>query len=230
MRITLGIGGSVLISESGPNTEIVARAVRAVKNLQQEGHQIFIVVGGGATARKYMEMGKKLDLKGAQLDELGILVTRLNAKFFLFTMGESFDVEVPSTIESAIDLSLRGKTPVMGGTVPGHTTDAVAAMLANASGSELLVFITNVDGVYTADPKRYPGAKKIPKLTTRELVTRFARIRQRPGMNVIVDPIAAKLIDRYKIRTLILPASDLEKLHEIVRGAPHSGTTVEPVE
>jgi uridylate kinase len=118
----------------------------------------------------------------------------------------------------------------MGGTAPGQTTDAVAAALAHVSGSDLLIFITDVDGIYTADPKKDPSAQKIIRLTTKDLLRMFGRVRQSPGMNVILDSVAVKLISRYKLKTLVLPASDLERLPRILAGEPHSGTTVEPVE
>ena len=213
----------------GPNVEIVKKVATAVKDLKKVGHQVFIVVGGGATARKYIEKAWKLRFSKAELDELGIAATRLNAKLLSLALDEPVGVEVPKTVEAAAGMALEGRIPVMGGTVPGHTTDTVAVMLANVSASELLVFITDVDGIYTADPKKHPEAKKIPRLSTKELLKMFGRIKQEPGMKVVIDPVAVKLIDRYKIKTLVLPASELERLVQIVGGAEHSGTTVEPV-
>jgi len=213
-----------------PSIEVIKRVVDAVKELEKAGHQIFIVVGGGATARKYIDKAWKLRFSKSELDELGIAATRLNARLLSLALGEPVGVEVPKTIEAAAGIAYEGKIPVMGGTVSGHTTDTVAAMLANITTSDLLIFVTDVDGIYTADPKKDPNAKKIPRLSTKELTKMFGRIKQEPGINVVIDPMAVKLIDRYKIRTLVLPVSDLKRLVQIVGGAEHSGTTVEPVE
>lgn len=218
------------MAPKGIDVEAVKKVSKAVRELKKAGHQVFIVVGGGGIAREYIEKAWKLRFSRGKLDELGIAATRLNAKLLALALGEPIDAEVPKTVEGAVSASMEGRTPVMGGTVAGHTTDTVAAMLANTSGSELLVFITDVDGIYTSDPKRHPGAKKIPHLTTKELVKLLGRVKQEPGLRVVVDPVAAKLIDRYKLETLVLPASDLDRLAEIVIGARHSGTTVEPVE
>jgi len=119
--------------------------------------------------------------------------------------------------------------PVMGGTTPGHTTDAVAAMLAKASRSDLLIFFSDVDGIYTTDPKLDPKAKKIESMTTRELAKRFATVKAEPGMKTIIDPIAAKLVERSKFKTLVMGAHEIKRLPKILEGAGHSGTTVEPV-
>ena len=117
----------------------------------------------------------------------------------------------------------------MGGTTPGHTTDAVAAMLAKASRSDLLIFFSDVDGIYTTDPKLDSKAKKIESMTTRELAKRFATVKAEPGMKTIIDPIAAKLVERSKFKTLVMGAHEIKRLPKILEGAGHSGTTVEPV-
>jgi uridylate kinase len=229
MRITLSIGGSVLIDRGELNTRILREVANVVKELRHLGHQVYVVVGGGEVARKYIEAGRKLGLASNLLDEIGIAVTRLNAKLVSVLLGHIAG-DVPTTIEAAIERATHGKVPVMGGTAPGQTTDAVAAALAHVSGSDLLIFITDVDGIYTADPKKDPSAQKIIRLTTKDLLRMFGRVRQSPGMNVILDSVAVKLISRYKLKTLVLPASDLERLPRILAGEPHSGTTVEPVE
>jgi len=228
MRITLSIGGSVLLVNGKPNVEVLSQFVSAVKRLRRLGHQVFVVVGGGNIARRYIEAARKLKLPTHLLDEIGIATTRLNAKLVALLLGHN--VDVPRTVEAAIEQAMHGMTPVMGGTAPGQTTDAVAAALASSNGSDILVFITDVDGIYTADPKKDPKAQKIVRLTTKELTKMFSQVCQSPGMNVVLDPIAVKLIYRHKLKTLVLPASDIPRLPEIVAGEPHSGTTVEPVE
>ncbi len=229
MRITLNIGGSILAKNGELDVKLLSEIASAVKTLKRQGHLVYVVVGGGETARKYMEAGKKLHLSSSLLDEIGIWTTRLNAKLLSLLLGSEIGREVPTTIEAALEQAMHGKIPVMGGTAPGQTTDAVAALLANASGSELLIFITDVDGIYTADPKTNPEAQKILRLTTKELVKMFGHVRQKPGIKIVLDPIAVKLIDRYKLKTFVLPATDVPRLPEIVAGASHSGTTVEPV-
>ncbi|TEU13322.1 MAG: UMP kinase, partial [Hadesarchaea archaeon] len=132
------------------------------------------------------------------------------------------------TFEAAVRVMLKGKVPVMGGVVPGQTTDAVAAMLASSSKSELLVFFTDVGGVYTADPKLNPRAKKFKLMTVRELMKLVAAKKMKPGISIVIDPVGAKLIQRTGIRTLVLGRREIKRLPEILRGAKHSGTTIVP--
>jgi uridylate kinase len=101
-------------------------------------------------------------------------------------------------------------------------------MLASSSKSELLVFFTDVDGVYTSDPKLDRKAKKFETMTSHELVNLVAGQRVEPGMNIIIDPIGVRLIERARIRTLVLGRHEISRLADILKGAKHSGTTITP--
>ena len=113
----------------------------------------------------------------------------------------------------------------MGGVSPGQTTDAVAAHLARVSRSELLLFFTNVDGVYTADPKLEPNAKKIDRMTANDLARIVGSEEVKPGMK-IMDPVAVKLLQRSNIEALVMGKHEIKRLPEILNGAKHSGTTI----
>lgn len=218
----------MLVPEN-PDASVIGEVVEVVSAMRRKRHVLFIVVGGGHWARVYMNQARKLKLSKTDLDEIGIQVTRLNALVLAAALKGMAEPEPPKTIESAIDASFRDKIPVMGGTEPGHTTDAVAAMLAKASGSELLVVFSDVDGIYTQDPKLDPKAKKIRDMSTEDLVAQFGKKKREPGMKLVVDPVAAQLIHRYKIRTLVLGRQDLKRMPDILEGAEHGGTKINPV-
>jgi uridylate kinase len=228
MKVTLCFGGSLLVPEQ-PDASVVREVVRVVSLLKKRRIQIFIVTGGGRQARAYIQQARKLNLSKVELDRIGIEVTRLNALMVIAALGKIAEPEPQKSVEASIEASFRGKIPVMGGTDPGHTTDAVAAMLARASGSDLLIIFSDVGGIYTHDPKVDPRAKKIREMTSKELVKLFGKKKREPGMTVVMDPVAAQLIDRYKIKTLVLGKSDLSRLPEILAGGKHEGTTINPV-
>jgi uridylate kinase len=228
MKVTLCLGGSLLVPKE-PDASAVKEVVEAVTSLRRRAVQTFIVTGGGHQARAYMRQAMKLRLPKHDLDRIGIEVTRLNARMLIAALGKIAEPEPPRTVEAALEASFRGKIPVMGGTDPGHTTDAVAAMLAHASGSGLLIIFSDVGGIYTRDPKKDPRAKKIKRMTSKDLVRMFGKKKREPGMAVVIDPVAARLIDRYAIKTLVLGRSDLSRLPEILAGGEHEGSTVDPV-
>lgn len=227
MRVTICVGGSILAPD-GPDVECISGLARALYKLRLDKHEVLVVTGGGGIARRYIEAGKRLNLPSSKLDMLGIDVTRLNARMLILALGDLASPEPVKTFEDAIHASLKNKIPVMGGTMPGQTTDAVAAMLAKASVSDLLIFISDVDGIYTADPKKDPSAKKIERMTSRELAAQFGWVKGEPGMKTPVDPVAAKIIERLKVRTIFIGKEEIGRLREIVRGEPHSGTTIVP--
>ena len=227
MRVTLCFGGSILAPEE-LDVDCIRAVAQMLRALKSQKHEVLVVTGGGRPSRKYIEAARKLKASSTYCDIMGIDVTRLNARLMIAALGDLAEREPLATFEAAIRVTLKGKVPVMGGVTPGQTTDAVAAMLASSSKSELLVFFTDVGGVYTADPKLNPRAKKLEVITVRELMRLVAVKKMKPGISMVIDPVGAKLIQRTGIRTLVLGRRDIKRLPEILRGAKHSGTTIVP--
>ena len=227
MRVTFCFGGSILAPDE-PDVGCIREIAKTLRVLKSQKHEILVVTGGGGSSRKYIEMARKLKASSTQRDIIGIDLTRLNARLLIAALGDLAEQNPVTTFEAAIWATFRNKVPVMGGTTPGQTTDAVAAMLASSSKSKLLVYFTDVDGVYSADPKRNPKAKKFETMTAQELLKLVVKEKVEPGMSVIIDPVGAKLIQRSGIRTLVLGKHEIKRLPEILRGAKHSGTTIVP--
>jgi uridylate kinase len=114
---------------------------------------------------------------------------------------------------------------VMGGLIPGQTTDAVSAVLAEYVGADLLINATSVDGVYTADPNIDKHAKKLTNMTPSELVEIVMKIDMAAGSNSPLDPLAAKIIQRCGIKTVVVDGKDPENIVEAVAGR-HHGTLI----
>jgi len=228
MLITICLGGSVLAPKK-PNMGVIKEAAKMIRELKSKGNSISVVVGGGGVAREYIQMAEELGANSFLMDKIGIDITRLNARMLISALGDVAEDDPVLTIEAAVGIVLKNHVPVMGGTTPGQTTDAVAAMLAKASRSDFLVFFSDVDGVYTSDPKLDPSAKKIEKMTTVELARKFGSVKPEPGMKTIIDPVAVKLIERGKFKTLVLGPHEIKRLPEILKGGAHSGTTIVPV-
>ena len=100
----------------------------------------------------------------------------------------------------------------MGGTVPGHTTDAVSALLAERIGTQKLLIATSVDGVYTADPKKDSKAKKVDLLTPGQLVDIVIKNSAGAGSTSVIDLVASRIIERSGMECWIFDGRDLEDL------------------
>jgi uridylate kinase len=162
MKIVLSLGGSVLMPSLEENR--VPAYAEVIREISREA-RLLVVVGGGGEARRYIRVARDLGLNEAFGDEIGIQVTRLNAALLAGALGDAAYPAVARSQAEACCFAESGKIVVMGGITPAQTTDAVAAVLAELAGADLLVNATSIDGVYTADPRTDPSAVRIDLLT-----------------------------------------------------------------
>ncbi len=222
MKLVLSLGGSVLMRDF-PECRKLERFAEELEKLSKE-HEIFVVVGGGKVAREYINAARKFGADNTFCDVVGIEVTRLNA-LLLTSALRSAPREIPRTFEKAVELSKLWKIVVMGGTFPGHTTDATAALLAEYVNADLLLNATSVDGVYSSDPRKDKNAIRYERLRPSELVEIVARGEAKAGSSNVVDLLAAKVIERSGIKTVVF-LGEPENLEKAVKGS--IGTVIEP--
>ena len=225
--VAVSLGGSFLVKESGVDTAM-ARELAAVLRRASATSRVLAVVGGGATARRYIEGARSLGAGETELDELGIDVTRINARVLLAALPEAYP-RPPRDFDEAILASRGFPVVVMGGTHPGHTTDAVTVMLGDRARARRIVIATNVDGVYTADPRKDPSAKLLPRLSAQELVRICSAGDGRAGGTGVVDAVGAKMIARAGIECAVVLGTDLKALEAALAGrADFHGSLVTP--
>ena len=224
MRVVLAIGGSVLAPDL--DAERVAGYAAAVERLLDADCSVGAVVGGGTAARDYIETARRLGANEVALDEFGIAVTRLNARLLIAALGEAAAPTPAEAYDEAAAAFRRGDVAVMGGLVAGQTTDAVGAGLAEYVDADLLVYATSVPGVYDADPDDDPDATKYDELAASDLVSLIADMEMDAGSNAPVDLLAAKIVQRSGIRTIVLDGDDPDAVEHAVRTGEHDGTDV----
>jgi len=226
MRAVVSIGGSVLIPDL--DADRVAAFAASVDGLAADGVSLGVVVGGGAIAREYISAARSLRANEIELDGLGIAATRLNARLLIAALGERATPSPATDYETAGGALRRGDVAVMGGVTPGQTTDAVSAALAEYVGADLLVYATSVPGVFSADPKTSADARKFEEISAGELVDTIADIEMSAGASAPVDLLAAKLIERSGMRTVVLDGTDPERIERAIHTGEHDGTDVVP--
>jgi uridylate kinase len=224
MRIVLRIGGSVVASPV--NTELMSKYTDVVKKLKEQNHEVAVVVGGGTLAREFISIAKNLGLDMRAQDEIAISVSRLFAQLFLKKLGNLACDKVALTLEDAATCLSNGKIVVMGGLKPGITTDAVAALVAEHVGGELLVKGTDQDGIYSKDPRKYADAVQLDRLSFDDLQGVFSESRHKAGMHQIVDPEAVKVLKRERVKLVVVNGFKPENILLAVQGAK-VGTVVE---
>jgi uridylate kinase len=225
MRTVVAVGGSVLAP--GLDSGRVRAYADVIEDLHAD-HRVGVVVGGGGMARRYIGTARELDANEMACDALGIGVTRLNARLLIAALGERAAPTPPEEYETAAATLHRDDVPVMGGVVPGQTTDAVAAALAETVGADLLVYATSVPGVFDADPNADPDATRFDTIAADDLVDLVADIEMTAGASAPIDLLAAKLIQRAGLRTVVLDGSDPGAVRRAVRSDEFDGTEVLP--
>lgn len=223
--IVLSLGGSVLI----PSLETNALGAYAAVLAELAGRvRVYVVVGGGGEARRYIGTARAAGIDEATLDEIGILVTRLNARLLVAALGDAAYPRVPETYAAAKECGVAGRIVVMGGVAPGQTTDAVAAVLAEEVGADLLINATSVPGIFTADPKKDPTATRYETMTPAELLALVSRERMGAGSNTVIDLVAAKIVERSGIPMVVLDGRTPGGIRDAVLEGVFEGTVVAP--
>ncbi len=226
MKVVVSIGGSVLAPDLDPNR--VRAYADVVESLLAAGHRVGVVIGGGTVARDYIASARELGANEMQLDQLGIGVTRLNARLLIAALGEAAAPTPPETYEDAGAAFHRGDVPVMGGVAAAQTTDAVSAALAEYVNADLLVYATSVPGVFSADPNEHDDATKYTELSADDLVDVIADIEMAAGSNAPVDLLAAKVIQRSHLRAVVLDGTEPDAVEHAILDDDHDGTEIVP--
>jgi uridylate kinase len=223
MKIVISVGGSVLARALSP--EKFKNYAAAIKEISKK-NTVFIVTGGGQVARDYIGVARELGADEATCDLIGIELTRLNSRLLIAAIGDDAYYEPPMNYKEAKNASLSGKIVVMGGVTPGQTTDAVSAVLAEYTDADLLINATAIDGVYTSDPKKNRDAKKFDSMTPQQLIEIVMKTEMVAGANSPVDLLAAKIIERSNIKTIVLNGEDPKNIVDAA-GGKHTGTLIE---
>ena len=197
-RVLLKVSGEALMGrrEYGLDTDTLARIAADVGDVVQMGVQVCLVIGGGNIFRGVSAAAGGMDR--AQADYMGMLATVMNA------LGMQSALErrgVATRVQSAIPMSSvcepyirrraerhmeKGRVVIFaaGTGNPFFTTDTAAALRAAEMNCDLLLKGTQVDGVYSADPRKVPGAERYDQLTYLDVLARDLGVMDAAGISL----------------------------------------------
>ncbi len=201
-RAILKLSGEALRGhESRDNItpEIVDRIALEIREAVNTGLQLGVVVGGGNFWRGASASARGMDR--ATADYVGMLATVMNA---LALEGALSHHGVPCVVQSAIEMKnvaepfIRrraehmlscGKVVIFaaGTGSPFFSTDTTAALRASEMGAEVILKATQVDGVYDADPRRKPDAKRFDSITFHECITSRLNVMDTTAFSLCMD-------------------------------------------
>ena len=179
--------------------------------------QPVVIAGGGVIARHYISHARNFNADESTLDELGIEISRLNAKLLIYALKNKAYSHPPTTLQQVKHAVDDGLIVVAGGLHPGQSTNGTAALIAEKIQAEQFLNATDVDGVYDMDPNKFKKAKKFKSIELKNLKNILVNEDSVAGGYDLMDIVALKIIERSKIKTRILKA-DPKIIEKAIKG------------
>ena len=200
-RVLLKLSGEALSGEGKLlNQDVLARLAKELKQIQEQGVQLAIVVGGGNIIRG-KEMAE-LGVKRTQGDYMGMLGTVINA---LAVQNALEQIGVQTRVQTAVEMQKvaepfilrravrhleKGRIVIFGAGTgsPYFSTDTTAALRASEIDADVILMAKNgVDGVYDSDPKKNPDAKKYDKLNYMDVLNEGLQVMDSTAISMCMD-------------------------------------------
>lgn len=232
MTKVLSVGGSIVVPEN-PDVEFISKFVAMVKDWlnEDESNRLILVVGGGAPARVYQnaffDVLKNLNDKNScdsdSADWIGIMATRLNAQLVKSCFGDLCKNDV--IYNPTLDVEFTGKVLLAAGWKPGFSTDNDAVLLAQKYGAKTVVNLSNIEKVYTDDPKKNPDAKPLDNISWADF-RKMVGDEWVPGKNCPFDPIASKKASENGMTVICAGGKNIENIKNILNDKDFIGTKI----
>lgn len=223
--IVISLGGSLLFKEGNGEFDLTYLRGLSKVLLAASKSGLAVLVGGGGTARKYVNAGREFGATEFECDTLGLRVTRINARIIANSLGDR--ATYCHNLAEAETAAKSGKIAVMGGLLEGITTDACSMLLAEKIEAGAVANLSNVDYLYSADPRFDKKAKKLEKLNHAELTQLAVDTDKRLARtNFPFDLVACRLAQRSNIELRFVNGHDLKEVENALGGKAFKGTVV----
>jgi uridylate kinase len=237
MVTVVSLGGSIVAPVAAPDKPFLTQFVLMVQSwLAENGaRKLILVIGGGGPARTYQNAYKNVvdeiweagvreagAFDNSEADWIGIMATRLNAQLVraLFKNLCPQDVVYDPTLVSEFS----GRVMVAAGWKPGFSTDNDAVLLAERFAAKVVINVSNIEKVYTADPRANPDAKPIDSIGW-DGFRAMVGDEWVPGKNAPFDPVASKRAQSAKIRVFCI-GKHIDNIRRALDGRDFAGTVI----
>ena len=228
MVTVISLGGSI-IAPDWVDVSVIAQFVAVVReHLQQDvNRQVVVVVGGGGPARRYQQAYRELVVGPAHdpQDWIGIMATRLNAELIRATLADLCPNPVVS--DPSASFEFLGRVLVGAGWKPGFSTDFDAVVLAERFGAQQIINISNIEKVYSADPRLEPEAKPLDEITWPDYQAMVGE-EWVPGKNLPFDPVATRRAAELGMEVLVVGGQNMAEVAKALHGEKFYGSRIGP--
>jgi uridylate kinase len=222
-RVVVSVGGSLIVPDQIDGVFISALRTFVLDQIGR-GFSFAIVTGGGKTCRRYQAVAKEvIPATQADLDWIGINVNCMHAEYLRILFGEH---SAPAIVKD-FSLPIPTEFPVIlvGAEAPGHSSDFDAFEVARKTGARRIVNLSNIDHVYTKDPRKFPDAKKLERVSWTEFRS-LIPAEWDPGLSSPFDPIASKEAEKLGLEVAVINGQKLEEFANYLEGKPFIGTVI----
>lgn len=218
--VVLSLGGS-LVAPNDIDVGFIRKFRQLIlKNLSEK--RFIIVVGGGNLARQYQKAAAAVGATDEEKDWLGVYATRINAYLLKTTLKGNACSEIHSNPTQKVDFK---DILLASGWKPGFSTDHDAVLWAGSNGARVVINLTDIDHVYSKDPKRHKDAKPLKSLGWPEY-RKIIGGKWQPGLKTPFDPVASREAEKSGIRVIILDGRNLSNLDSFLKGRDFKGTVI----
>ena len=231
MTKVLSVGGSIIVPDK-PDTEFLTAFVKMCTAWLDEdkSRRLILVAGGGAPARVYQNAynavagATGVSAEADAADWIGIMATRINAQLLKASFGAycKNDVVYNPTLE---DLKFDGQVLVASGWKPGFSTDTDAVYLGEKFDAKTIVNLSNIEKVYTDDPRKNPDAKPLDTISWADF-RKMVGDEWTPGKNCPFDPIASKKASELGMKVICAGGKNIPNIKAILNDEEYIGTTI----
>ena len=218
--IVIKLSGKVFGIEQTKDLKDYARFFVKISKICQP----ILIAGGGKIARHYISHARSSGADESTLDELGIEISRLNAKLLIYALKDKAYPHPPTTLPEVKNAVESGLIVVAGGLHPGQSTNGTAALIAEKVKASEFLNATDVDGIYDSDPNKNKKAKKFKLIDLKDLRNLLVHEDSMAGGYDLMDIVALKVIERSKIKTRIIKA-DIKIIEKALKGM-RTGTEI----
>ncbi len=220
--IILSLGGSVIVPKE-INVSLLKQFRALVYDIIKQGLRVAIISGGGDTNNKYnMAASQITTISDEDLDWIGIKSTKLNAELVRAIFGK----DAYGVIDNPEDKITTDKKIIIGaGYEPGCSSDMDAVLLAKNLQAKKIINMSNIDYVYTKDPRKYKDAQPLKDISWKQFMDLVGELWT-PRLNAPFDPIASRKAQELGLEVVILNGNNLENVKNCILGKNCIGTRI----
>ncbi len=221
--VIISLGGSLIVPDQ-IDTHFLSSFKTMIGRRIQNGERFVLVVGGGKTARIYQDAAQTVtSVTDEDKDWIGIHATRINAQLMRTIFVDSAHPEIVTDPEHVPFYT----EPILiaAGWRPGRSTDFMAIKLAQKLGATTVLNLSNIDQVYTADPRVDATAQPIKKITWEDYI-KIIPTEWKPGLSSPFDPIASREAAAHNISVSIINGAHLERVDACLDAQDFLGSTI----